>query len=72
MVLSKCDRVDAQRQTAAKIEIKSLLALNPYADAPIFAVSSTNGDGIAALREALLAEASHITQHATTLIFVSR
>ncbi len=64
VVLSKCDRVDRQRQTAAKIEIKSLLTLSPYADAPIFAVSSTKGDGIATLREALLAEARHITQHA--------
>ena len=64
VVLSKCDRVDTQRQTAAEIEIKSLLAVSPYADAPIFSVSSTNGDGIAALREALLAEASHIAQHA--------
>ena len=33
------DRVDAQRQAAAEIEIKSLLAVSPYADAPIFAVS---------------------------------
>ncbi len=64
VVLSKCDRVDAQRQAAAEIEIKSLLAVNHYADAPIFAVSSISGDGIAALREALLAEASHIAQHA--------
>ncbi len=64
VVLSKCDHVDAQRQAAAEAEIKTLLATGPYAGAPIFAVSSTSGDGIAALRQALLAEASHIAQHA--------
>lgn len=64
VVLSKCDRVDAQRQAAATAEIKALLATGPYAQAPCFALSSLTGNGVSHLRDALLAEARTIAQDA--------
>lgn len=64
VALTKCDRVDGQRQATAKAEIKTLLASGSYSDAPIFSLSNTTGDGISELREALLAEASNIAHHA--------
>lgn len=64
VALSKCDRVDQQQQTAAQAEINNLLADGPYADAPLFSLSSMTGAGISALREALLVEADTIAQRA--------
>ena len=64
VALTKCDRVDGQRQAAAETEIKTLLAPGPYSNAPLFSLSSITGDGISALREALIAEAQNIAQHA--------
>ena len=64
VVLSKCDRVDAQRQSAAEAEIKMLLATGPYSNAPFFSLSNITGAGIPALREALLAEARTVAQRA--------
>jgi selenocysteine-specific elongation factor len=48
-VVTKIDRVDAARRDAVVAEVSALLASSGYADAPIFAVSSRTGDGIAAL-----------------------
>lgn len=64
VVLSKCDRVDIQRQNAAEAEIKALLATGPYSNAPFFSLSNITGAGIPALREALLAEARTVAQRA--------
>ena len=64
VVLSKCDRVDIQRQSAAETEIKMLLATGPYSNAPFFSLSNITGAGIPALREALLAEARTVAQRA--------
>ena len=64
VALTKCDRVDAQRQSAAEEDIQALLASGPYADAPLFSLSNMTGAGIPALREALLAEAQNIALHA--------
>ncbi len=49
VALSKIDRVDAERQQAALAEVRALLATGPHADAPVFALASTTGDGVPAL-----------------------
>jgi selenocysteine-specific elongation factor len=48
-VVTKIDRVDAERRDAVVGEVAELLAASGYSDAPIFAVSSRTGDGIPAL-----------------------
>ena len=55
VVLSKIDRVPAERLAQARREISALLAPGPYAQAPVFAVAAPSGAGLAALRQHLLA-----------------
>lgn len=50
VVLSKIDRVSPERLAAAKAEVVSLLRATPLQNAPIFDVSSVNGQGIAELQ----------------------
>src|SRR3954464_1051619 len=52
-VVTKIDRVPAERAAEVEAEVAALLADAGYADAPIFAVSSRTGDGIAALADHL-------------------
>jgi len=66
VALTKCDRVDPQRQAVAEAEIKALLASGPYHDAPCFDVSSITGEGITALRKALTVEAQNVARRAET------
>ncbi|MFY1662789.1 selenocysteine-specific translation elongation factor [Pseudomonas sp. Pseu.R1] len=54
VVISKCDRADAERVQAVWMQVRELLAPGPYADALLFEVSSQTGEGISALRRALL------------------
>jgi len=56
-VVTKIDRVDAERRDEAVAEVATLLAASGFADAPILAVSSRTGDGIAAL-------AAHLSERA--------
>ena len=56
-VVTKIDRVDAERRDAVTAEITALLAVAGYANAPILAVSSRSGEGIAAL-------AAHLAERA--------
>ena len=64
VVLSKIDRVDAARRSAAIAEVRHLLAGRAQAAFPIFPVSSLSGDGLAALRAHLqaAAEAVNLTE----------
>jgi selenocysteine-specific elongation factor len=48
-VMTKIDRVPAERLVAAEAEIADLLAEAGYGDSPIFPVSSVTGEGIPAL-----------------------
>src|SRR5207237_7505710 len=48
-IVTKIDRVEAARLQQVEAEVAALLADAGYAEAPIFAVSSRSGDGIAAL-----------------------
>jgi selenocysteine-specific elongation factor len=49
-VITKADRVDAARLDAVRGEVRALLAASTLADAPLFTVSATTGEGIDALR----------------------
>jgi selenocysteine-specific elongation factor len=48
-VVTKIDRVPAERRKAVEAEIAALLAEAGYAESPIYPVSSLNGEGIPAL-----------------------
>ncbi|WP_332763584.1 selenocysteine-specific translation elongation factor [Pseudomonas koreensis] len=54
VAITKCDRVEAGRVEEVQRQVLDLLAPGPFADAPIFTVSSLNGRGVDALRAALL------------------
>ena len=56
-VITKIDRVDAERRDAVAVDVGILLAEAGYSDAPILAVSSRTGDGIPAL-------AAHLSERA--------
>ncbi|MDH0646761.1 selenocysteine-specific translation elongation factor [Pseudomonas sp. GD03858] len=60
VVISKCDRVDAQRLAEVQAQVGALLAPGPYAGALQLPVSSLGGEGIDALRAALLAAAARV------------
>ncbi len=61
VALTKVDRLDAstraERVAAVRQEVQALLAPTPMAGAPLFEVSAATGEGVAALREHLLAAA---------------
>lgn len=60
VVISKCDRVEPQRLAEVQAQVITLLAPGPYAGVPQFPVSSLSGEGIDALREALLAAEAQV------------
>src|SRR6202011_2956823 len=52
-VITKIDRVPAERRVTVEAEVAALFAEAGYEGSPIFAVSSLSGEGIAALSEHL-------------------
>ncbi|MCQ4312263.1 selenocysteine-specific translation elongation factor [Pseudomonas stutzeri] len=54
VALTKIDRVEPTRADEVRRQIEALLTPGPLAGAPIFPVSSTTGEGIEALRAALI------------------
>lgn len=54
VAITKCDRAGAGRVEEVQRQVLDLLAPGPFADAPIFTVSSLNGQGVDELRAALL------------------
>ena len=62
LALSKIDRVSPQRLLAARAELAALLADGPYASAPVFALATPSGVGVAALRGHLAEAASQQAQ----------
>jgi selenocysteine-specific elongation factor len=62
VALTKCDVMDAARIAAARGEVEALLAGTPLAGSPLFAVSATTGEGVAALRAHLEATAAGHTR----------
>lgn len=62
VAISKCDRVEPARVQAVHAQVAALLEPGPYCGAPQFAVSSLTGEGIEALRQALLAAQREVRQ----------
>ncbi|WP_375740340.1 selenocysteine-specific translation elongation factor [Pseudomonas boanensis] len=60
VALTKIDRVLPERIEEARAEVTALLASGPLASAAIYPVASPSGEGIAALRQALLAESAAV------------
>ncbi|WNK19814.1 selenocysteine-specific translation elongation factor [Halomonas piscis] len=60
IVLTKTDRVDADRCETVETDVRRLLAASGYQDAPCFALSSHTGEGVDALREALARQAREV------------
>jgi selenocysteine-specific elongation factor len=69
VVISKCDRVDPARVHEVQAQVRELLASGPFAGAAQFAVSSVTGEGIEALRQALLAAQGDVRQRASNCGF---
>ncbi|WP_194792157.1 selenocysteine-specific translation elongation factor [Pseudomonas sp. UFMG81] len=62
VAISKCDRVEPARLAEVHAQVAELLAPGPYAGAEQFPLSSVSGEGVGALREALLAAAAKVRQ----------
>ena len=60
VALTKIDRVEAPRGAEVRQQVEALLQAGPLAGAPIFPVSSITGEGIDALRAALIAQAADV------------
>lgn len=60
-VVTKIDRVEAARRDEVVAEVAALLAASGFAEAPILAVSSRSGEGIAAL-------AAHLSERAALAV----
>jgi selenocysteine-specific elongation factor len=56
VAMTKCDRVDTATRARRRDEIRALLAGTALADARIFEVAATAGEGVGELREHLVAE----------------
>lgn len=74
VALTKIDLVDATREAAARAEIAAALAAVPYAGAaaivaPVVAVSSRTGAGLAELRQALADELAMVAATQTAQVF---
>ncbi|MEG0862233.1 MAG: selenocysteine-specific translation elongation factor [Pseudomonas sp.] len=54
VAISKCDRVEPRRVREVQAQISILLAAGPYAGATQFPLSSITGEGVDALRQALI------------------
>jgi selenocysteine-specific elongation factor len=57
VVITKTDRVDAERIARVRGDVAALLAGTPLAEAPVLAVAAPTGEGLPALRELLFAAA---------------
>jgi selenocysteine-specific elongation factor len=60
VALTKADRADAERLGAVEKEVRALLATTPFAAAPLVVTSSETGQGVEALRAALLELAARL------------
>ncbi|WDY57536.1 selenocysteine-specific translation elongation factor [Pseudomonas sp. PSKL.D1] len=65
VAVSKCDRVEPSRLAQVHAQIAELLAPGPYARAPQFALSSVTGEGVEALRQALIQAQRQIRQRSS-------
>ncbi|KII33920.1 selenocysteine-specific translation elongation factor [Pseudomonas fluorescens] len=54
VAITKCDRAEAGRVEEVQRQVLDLLASGPFAEAPVFTVSSVSGKGVDELRAALM------------------
>ena len=64
VALTKVDAVASERRAAARTEVAALLAGTALEGAPVFEVSATQGEGVAALHDHLLDAADHLAARA--------
>jgi selenocysteine-specific elongation factor len=64
-VITKTDRADPPQRERVREQLAALAAGTRFAEAPIFQVSAQTGEGIAALRDALLSGAEHGSRETT-------
>ncbi len=64
VALTKVDAVAPERRAAAQTEVAALLAGTALEGAPVFEVSATQGEGVAALHDHLLDAADHLAARA--------
>ncbi len=64
-VITKTDRAEPPQLERVREQLAALAAGTRFAEAPIFQVSAQTGEGVAALRDALLARAEHASREAT-------
>ncbi|MFK3776047.1 selenocysteine-specific translation elongation factor [Pseudomonas sp. NPDC089406] len=62
VAISKCDRVEPARLAEVQAQVAELLAPGPYAGAAQYPLSSVSGEGVDALRRALLAAEKQVGQ----------
>ncbi|WP_369992092.1 selenocysteine-specific translation elongation factor [Pseudomonas xanthosomatis] len=62
VAISKCDRVEPARLAEVQAQVTELLAPGPYAGAAQYPLSSVSGEGVDALRQALLAAEKQVGQ----------
>ena len=62
VVMTKCDLVDEELLELAQLEVEELLETTPFAGSPVHSVSSTTGQGIPELRDALLALSREVAE----------
>ncbi|WP_341708217.1 selenocysteine-specific translation elongation factor [Halopseudomonas sp.] len=60
LVISRCDLVDAAQQQRVAEQVQALAAEAGWSSAEVWRVSSTSGQGIDALRQALQQQAKHL------------
>jgi len=65
VAISKCDRVAPARVAEVQAQVAELLAPGPYADALQLPLSSVTGEGVEALRQALLEADAHVQQRSS-------
>ena len=64
VAISKCDRVEPARLADVQAQVSELLAPGPYAGARQFPLSSISGEGVDALRQALLEAEANVRARA--------
>jgi selenocysteine-specific elongation factor len=64
VALTKVDAVAPERRAVARTEVAALLAGTALEGAPVFEVSATQGEGVAALHDHLLDAADHLAARA--------
>jgi len=69
VVLTKCDAADVESQALAELEVNELVAGSFLEGRPVVRVSSKTGEGLSALREALLALAHETPPRPTGGLF---